>query len=101
MTVSTWRSLIEEEKKARGDTTPIVDVQWVMSAIEPNGAEASLDVHIDGPLESGPGGQPFVAWTEKRVYFSLFYDGYGHYVKSVPRDPCENVQKIAAGGWNP
>jgi len=34
----------------------------------------------------GSGGTPFTAWTEKRVYFPVVYDG-AEWVGSAPRNP--------------
>jgi hypothetical protein len=35
-------------------------------------------------------GKPFTAWTDKRVYFPVVYDG-AEWVGSVPRNPCDEA----------
>ena len=93
----TWRSLLESEQQCRGDTTPIIDLKWIEEpeAWEP---ENSLDNKISTGWD-GPKGKAFVAWSEERVYFSLFYDGASTSVRSMPRNPSNNVQKIETGGF--
>lgn len=97
MTKETWRSLLEDEQRWREDTTPIIDLKWLEEpeAWEP---ENSLDNEVSTGWD-GPTGKAFVAWSEERVYFSLFHDSASTGVCSMPRNPGDNVQKIKAGGW--
>ena len=45
----------------------------------------------------GERGRPFTAWTDKRVYFPVCYDG-SEWVGSVPRNPCNEVTVGQGGG---
>lgn len=74
--MSTWREMFGEERKERGDDSPIV-------AVAPD--ESVLDVEFDADfgLSEGP---LFTVWTADRVYFPAVYDG-SEWVASVSRHP--------------
>ena len=91
MTVTTWRSLLEKEQRIRGDETPIISLEWVQ---EESSLDEKIDTHWGDTLSPG---EPFVAWSEERVYFSMFYDSASIEVLSLPRNPSKDVQKIEAG----
>jgi hypothetical protein len=57
------------------------------------------DVELNEKFYPGYGceeGRPFTAWTAKRVYFPVCYDG-SEWVGSVPRDPCGEPTKHVGG----
>lgn len=74
---TTWRGLLTETMGCHGESLQDV-VANTMS-------ESEMDVQFDsgfGEVE----GIPFTAWTEKRVYFPVKYDG-SESVSSVARFP--------------
>jgi len=51
------------------------------------------DEQMDEEFDPGYGrerGAPFTAWTERRVYFPVCYDG-SEWVGSAPRHPCDEA----------
>ncbi len=44
-----------------------------------------------------PCGKPFIAWSDRHVFFSVVYDGMQS-VGVVPRNPDENLKPIEFGG---
>lgn len=84
---SCWREMIAAEMSKRGE-------DWSMVA-----AVSPADLDLDLQFDSGYGrreGKPFLLWTERRVYFSLDYDG-SPAVASVPRAPCDEAPKLITG----
>jgi hypothetical protein len=76
-----WRTMIEEERKAQDD------VEIMICTL----SEQELDREFD-PDSCGCEGKPFFAWSDLRVYFATAYDGE-ETVGSVPRHPCEEGPK--------
>ena len=77
---TTWRKEIADEMQVKGDEGPLI-------AAAPDWSV--LDVEFDSDWGSHEG-QPFTAWTERRVYFPVVYDG-SEWVGSAPRDPCDEA----------
>ncbi|WP_299501362.1 hypothetical protein [uncultured Roseobacter sp.] len=74
--MATWKNLLDSEREHVGDQSRIIAV-----------APAELD--WDRNFDDGFGdeyGQPFCAWTERRVYFPISYDGK-EWIGSVSRAP--------------
>lgn len=104
--MSTWREMIEVEARDTGDDIAglVVYPETVLWPIgyyddEPlEGAtqQPTLDVQFDNGygLIDGPN---FTAWSERRVYFPVDYDG-SEWVASVPRNPAEVATKHVGGG---
>lgn len=78
MALTSWREKLEKERVAEGDDTPIVHCTL---------SDEGLDRVFD-TSRRGTQGEPFTAWSERRVYFPAQYDG-SEWVASVPRDPCD------------
>ena len=78
---SSWRELIEDERIRKGDGSII------NCTLTKSGLERRFDAGF-GVSE----GKPFTAWSEKRVYFPVVYDG-AEWVGSAPRDPCKEATK--------
>ena len=79
---TTWRELLNNELK--GD-----ELVACTLTEEEMGAE----------FDNGYGwseGKPFTAWTEKRVYFPIVYDG-AEWVGSAPRNPCSEATNHQGG----
>lgn len=85
--LSSWRELIQYEREDRGD----LDGALVCTLSEPE-----LDVRFDSGYGL-PEGKPFTAWTERRVYFPICYDG-AESVGSAPRNPCDEATEHQGGG---
>ena len=87
--VNTWRNLITDEMKERGES-------W-----EDVVACTLTDEELDAEFDDGLGlieGKSFTLWTKKRVYFPWAYDG-SEYCGSAPRDPCDEATRHV-GGWD-
>ena len=84
---TTWRELITEECKKRGDKFESLSI---------NIKEGGLDEEFDDGfgLEMGC---HFTAWSDDWVYFPLSYDGE-EWCGSVPRYPTSNVRMEHQGG---
>ena len=66
MDTETWRELITEELDKQNERW--IDIEAITLS----------DAELDKPFDSGFGGEegkPFTAWTLKRVYFPICYDG--------------------------
>lgn len=83
----TWRKMLIEELEANGETFENV------ISITLTGEE--LDMSFDNGY-GGTEGRPFTAWTEKRVYFPVCYDG-AEWVGSVSRNPDCNPTRHFGG----
>jgi hypothetical protein len=84
----TWRELIAKELAAQGEDWSAV----VTCTLTPE----ELDVRFDNGF-GNEHGQPFTAWTARRVYFPVCYDG-SEWCGSVPREPCAEATKHVGGG---
>ncbi|MEE9132526.1 MAG: hypothetical protein V3U13_03110 [Gemmatimonadota bacterium] len=80
---TTWRREIE---RARGTDGPIIHCTM---------SEAELDTEFDNGF-GGSEGRPFTAWSERRVYFPIVYDG-SEWSGSAPRDPCGEALEHQGG----
>lgn len=58
--------------------------------------DAEMSVKFNGGYGSEEGCS-FTAWSEKRVYFPVCYDG-AEWVGSAPRNPCEEHTRHVGGG---
>jgi len=76
---TTWRVEITETMKESGESWEDV-VQTTLT-------DEEMDRVFDGGFGSVCG-CAFTLWTKERVYFPMSYDG-AEYVKSVPRNPCD------------
>lgn len=85
--MTTWRREIENAQGACQDQTPIIACTLT---------DAELDVDFDDGY-GGTEGTPFTAWSEKRVYFPICYDG-SEWVGSAPRNPCDEKLEHQGGG---
>jgi hypothetical protein len=83
-----WRDLISEEMKRRGET--MADV------VNSTFTDAEFDAQFF-PGFGGPEGSPFTLWTAEHVYFPVCYDG-AEEAKSVPRYPSGEATEHV-GGW--
>lgn len=84
----TWRKMLIEEMKDYGESLSDI-VSSTMTEAE-----------MDEPFDSGYGfteGIPFTVWTERRVYFPLYYDG-AEWVGSVSRHPDGEPTEHQGGG---
>jgi hypothetical protein len=75
--MSTWREMLEEAMKDRGE----LFTDLVSSTLS--------DAEMDKEFDSGYGsanGEPFTAWSENTVYFPVCYDGQ-EWVGFVSRNP--------------
>jgi hypothetical protein len=75
--MATWRQLIKDELKTRGDSWDNI-VSMTLTKAE-----------LDKKFDSGFGsinGISFTVWTKNRVYFPVVYDG-AEWVGSVSRNP--------------
>lgn len=84
--MSNWRALIVEEMVAQGDSGPLVSCTL---------SDEGLDWEFDASHGS-ENGEPFLAWTKKRVYFPVCYDG-AEWVGSAPRKPTKKGQRHVGG----
>lgn len=86
--MTTWRKLITARMAENGE-------QWddVVSTSAPDG---TLEEDFDDSF-GGCEGHPFTVWTKRRVYFPTVYDG-AEDVRSVPRDPNEEMTRHVGGG---
>ena len=75
--MTNWRELILIAMKEHGES--LGDI------ISNTLSEQEMDVKFDCGYGDSEG-QPFTAWTEKRVYFPAVYDG-SEWVESVSRNP--------------
>jgi len=72
-----WRDLIEEEMRERGETWD--DLEAITFT---NGHDANTKFNKEGFEFTD---RPFTAWTGARIYFPV--EGYCPYVDSAPRNP--------------
>lgn len=75
--MATWRQLIKDELKTRGDSWDNI-VSMTLTKVE-------LDKEFDACF-GGINGIPFTVWTKNSVYFPVVYDG-SEWVGSVSRNP--------------
>lgn len=75
--LTTWRELISIELRFRKD-------EW--KNVEKN---TLTDEELDNQFDNSSGRvKPFVIWTDKYIYFSV-YDGLIEICKSLPRHPID------------
>jgi len=86
---TTWRELIREEMRARGETFMNV------VAMAPSSDEW-MSVEFDDGF-GATHGIPFTVWTDKRVYFPVCYDG-AEWCESVSRNPDGKETMHIGGG---
>jgi hypothetical protein len=85
---TTWRREITERMEENGETWTDV-VATTLTVLD-----MDREFYDDfGACE----GRPFTLWTRRRVYFPVCYDG-AEWVRSVPRDPCDEMTRHAGGG---
>lgn len=83
--LTTWRTMIDEER-AKRDDGPIV--AWTLT-----------DDQLDVSFDSGFGlseGAAFTAWSDARVYFPVVYDG-AEWCGSAPRNPSDEATEHQGG----
>jgi hypothetical protein len=85
--MTTWRQELEAEGEVTEDDSPIV-------AYAPD--EAAFDVEFYSGY-GGTNGPSVLAWSEKRVYFPVQYDG-AEWLGSAPRNPVPEGQGHVGGG---
>lgn len=86
--MSTWKALITEELELQGESwDDIVSITLT---------EDELNKEFDDGFGSAEG-KPFTAWTARRVYFPVCYDG-SEWVASVSRDPDGQPTNHCGGG---
>jgi hypothetical protein len=83
---TTWRSLLEEAFKQRGD-----DFSKMIVTL----SNYELDLEFYDGFGSTEG-IPFTAWGENYVYFPICYDG-SEWVGSAPRNPCDEISEHQGG----
>jgi hypothetical protein len=87
---STWRELITEELKCRGES-------WA-DLVAITLSEEELEQEFLDQTWWGLFGKPFTAWSVNYVYFPVGTEDCREYVSSVPRNP--NGEKTAhIGGY--
>lgn len=86
--MTTWRQALTEAMKEAGDVSCVV-------AVAPS--EEAFAVDFDDDYGSMPKGPSVLAWTERRVYFPVVYDG-SEWLASAPRDPERRGQEHV-GRW--
>lgn len=74
---TTWRAEIAYEMTRTLDPGPIIH------------HTGDIDTPFD-PSWGKSNGAPFTAWTERRVYFPIVYDG-AEWAGSAPRNPCDEA----------
>lgn len=79
MVMTTWRKILERKLANEGDDL-IKDLTFG------NAASAQLDNEFENDWGSPGIDNPFFAWSERWVYFSLEYDGRLS-ISRVPRHP--------------
>jgi hypothetical protein len=84
---ATWRALLAQAMHEEGDAGPVV-------AYAPN--EDAFDVEFYDGYGSAAG-PDVLAWTERRVYFPVVYDGAAEWMGSAPRDPQAEGQSHVGG----
>ena len=75
--MTNWRELMLKAMEIHGES--------LKDIISNTLTEQEMDVKFDCGYGDSEG-QPFTAWTEKRVYFPAVYDG-SEWVESVSRNP--------------
>lgn len=86
--MSTWKALITEELQLQGESwDDIVSITLT---------EDELNKEFDDSFGIAEG-KPFTAWTARRVYFPVCYDG-SEWVDSVSRDPDGQPTEHCGGG---
>lgn len=86
MDQDSWRELIERERLDHGDG-PLIACTL---------SEEGLDRKFDRGYGAEEG-EDFTAWSERRVYFPVCYDG-AEWVGSAPRHPCDEATGHQGGG---
>ena len=84
--ITTWRDELASEMECKKDPGPVL-------AYAPD--EGAFDVFFDCGY-GGAEGPEVLAWTERRVYFPVVYDG-AEWCESVPRNPCDEATKHVGG----
>lgn len=84
---TTWRAALAEQMLDAHDPGPVL-------AVAP--ADDALDVEFDAGY-GGTEGPPVLAWTDRRVYFPVCYDG-AEWLGSAPRWPQPEGQRHVGGG---
>ena len=74
--MATWRELINDALE--GD-------ELIANTL----TDEEMDIEFDDGY-GGSEGKSFTAWSEKRVYFPVVYDG-AEWVGSAPRNPCDEA----------
>ena len=82
---TTWRKLIDEERKRANDTSDLVHCTLT---------EEQLNEVFDAGM--GDDAPSFTLWTEARVYFLAIYDS-SVWAASAPRNPCDEVTRRVGG----
>lgn len=88
MSTSTWKEMLEEEMKYRGETLADLEANTL--------TEADMAKEFDCSW-GGTQGVPFTAWTANTVYFPVCYDG-SEWVGSVSRHPDGKPTRHQGGG---
>jgi hypothetical protein len=86
--ITTWKKEIEEELENNGETWSDI----IYNTLDDEEVLKEFDCGYGGTE-----GLPFTAWTSKRVYFPICYDG-AEWCSSVPRDPCSERTRHKGGG---
>ena len=112
--LTTWEYKIDNYRQWKGDDTPIVAVAW--RNLEKGGRRPcepailwkqgddkdGLNAFLQRGFENDCGrsnAEPFVAWSEKWVYFSAQYSHCRcQFVEALPRAPTAEVEPINVGG---
>lgn len=84
--MTTWQEELEAAMEKVADPGPVL-------AYAPN--EAAFAVQFDAGY-GGAEGPPVLAWTERRAYFPVTYDG-AEWVGSAPRSPVPDGQEHVGG----
>lgn len=84
---TTWRAALAQQMRDAHDPGPVL-------AVAPS--EDALDVEFDAGY-GGTEGPPLLAWTDRRVYFPVCYDG-AEWLGSAPRWPRPEGQRHVGGG---
>lgn len=83
---ATWRKEIQHECKINRCEFP--------HTFAPEGLDLDKTFHSG---YGGTNGEPFLAWSDDRVFFPVKYDG-AEWVCSVPRNPVAQGQEHVGGG---
>ena len=88
--MANWRTLISLCMEEEGHGETMADI--ISCTLDEKGLDRNFSASY-GSTE----GRPFTAWTTRRVYFPVCYDG-SEWVASVPRDPCDAPSDHVGGG---